>query len=415
MDKFYTHTLGCKVNQAETDEISGKLVKKGLKQVGMNQSPDWCIINTCTVTSHTDKKVRQAIRKIKKACPRAMLVVTGCFAELNREFLEKEGAHLVVANRDKMDIGNLVQAKKDCKSIPGGMHSRPMVKVQDGCQQFCSYCIVPLVRGGYRSVAPQQAVNMVKQAAGSGYQEAVITGIHLGRYGIDLAGDYGLEDLIEDILAKTDIKRIRLSSIEIGEVTDGLLNLMAGSGSRICDHLHIPLQSGSNRILESMGRPYSREYFFNRIARITEIMPSVSITTDLMVGFPGEGEDDFMQTMEAARKASFSKLHVFKYSRRKKTAAAGMGGHVPEELKKARSRQLVMLGEELRGRYLAKNTGKALQVVLERRDLDLCTGMSGNYIKVFFKPAGGLRKGRIYEVFTESMYANGLWGKIYGT
>jgi len=402
MDKFYTHTLGCKVNQAETDMIIRKLVKQGYRHVGLHQSPDWCIINTCTVTSQSDKKVRQIVRKVKKTNPQAKLVVTGCFAELNRDFLKKEGVHFVIGNRDKLDISCMAKEKGPCESQPVGMHARPLVKVQDGCQQFCSYCIVPLVRGKYRSVDPEEVLAMVKLIAASGYQEAVITGIHLGKYGIDLEKSYGLTELVEDILDKTDIKRIRLSSIEIREVTDELVALMAGN-KRICPHLHIPLQSGSNRVLSAMGRPYSIEYFLGRIEKIKKSLPSVAITTDVMVGFPGESEDDFKQTMEAAGKASFSKLHVFKYSKRAKTPAAKMGGHVPEKVKKARSKQLDLLGKELRGRFLEKNRGKTLEVVLEKIKPDLCAGTSENYIKVFFKPVRGLEKGKIYKVFTESM------------
>ncbi len=412
MDKFYAQTLGCKVNQAETDMIAGELEQAGLRQVGLDQYPDWCILNTCTVTSQADKKVRQAIRKIKKTCSCSKLVVTGCFTELNRDFLEKEGIPFIIGNRDKMAISSIIKKGKPEVSLTGGAHTRPLIKVQDGCEQNCSYCIVPLVRGKYRSVDAEKVMSMVKQASAMGHGEIVLTGINLGKYGVDLGKNYDLANLIKHILKKTAVERIRLSSIEIGEVTDDLLGLMAAHNKRICSHLHIPLQSGSNKVLKSMGRPYSVGYFMRSIGKIKQTLPGVSITTDIMAGFPGESEKDFIQTLEVIREISFSKLHIFKYSVRGKTRAAGMGNHVPEVIKKARSKQLAQLAGQLRASYLNNNTGKVLNTVLEETEPGLCSGTSDNYIKVFFKPARGLKRGSIYNIFTENIYKNGLWGKI---
>ncbi len=411
MDKFYIDTLGCKVNQAETDLITDELARKGLEPVGLGQSPDWCIINTCTVTSQTDKKVRQAIRKAKKTNPGARLLVTGCFAELNPDFLAREGVHHVVGNKEKMNISSIVS--------PGGhtgvsfceSRSRPLVKVQDGCRQFCTYCIVPLVRGDYFSVPKEKVIGMVKNARDNGFQEVVLTGIHLGKYGIDLK-EFTLEGLLQDILNKTDIKRIRLSSIEIGEITEGLIKLMDDAGGRICSHLHIPLQSGSDEVLRSMGRPYKSKQFLDRLKKVKAGIPGIGITTDVMVGFPKESEYDFNKTLEAVMNASFSKVHVFRYSRRDKTPAAEMEGQVPDGIKKLRSSRLAKLGDSLREDYLKKNRGKVLEVVLEKRCRAAASGTSSNFIKVSFKPKKGLKKGKIYKVFTESMYGNGLWGKI---
>ncbi len=412
MDKFYIHTLGCKVNQAETDMIAEELAQKGLQAVDLDQDPDWCIMNTCTVTAAADKKARQAVRKVKKTCPQAKLVVTGCFAELHGDYLKKEGVHVVLGNQDKMAISALIKKQKGSPAPMVG-HARPLVKVQDGCRQNCSYCIVPAVRGGYRSTPPQEVVARVNRAACSGYGEVVLTGIHLGKYGVDLGKDCCLEDLVCTILDQTPIGRIRLSAVEIAEVTEGLLDLMAGQPQRICSHLHIPLQSGSNKILHAMGRPYSREFFLTRVEKIRQILPDVALTTDVMVGFPKESEDDYRLTAEAVREISFSKLHVFQYSKRKGTSAAELDGQIPAPIKKNRSRHLSQLGNTLRARFLQNNTGKRLAVVLEQIDGGLGRGTSENYIRVSLNPAPGMQKGKIYDVLAKSVSGKGLRGTIF--
>ncbi|MCG9480051.1 MAG: MiaB/RimO family radical SAM methylthiotransferase, partial [Actinomycetia bacterium] len=342
-NKFYIHTLGCKVNQAESDIIISLLLGAGWRMVELDKSPDWCIINTCTVTSQSDKKVRQVIHKARRVNPGAKLAVSGCYAELNQDKLEQMGADLVLKNKDKLNIVNHILNKKgeaDCSQVDNpGLHTRPLVKIQDGCRQFCSYCIVPVVRGSYHSQPPEQVIGYIKKLVSLGYQEVVLTGIHIGRYGLDFNNNYGLSALLEDILNSTSVGRVRISSIEIGEIDSGLVSLMAENGGRVCRHLHIPLQSGSDRILGLMNRPYSSGYFLKRLAWIRKAVPEVAVSTDVMVGFPGETREDFQNPLEAVKAAGFSKLHVFKYSKRAKTLAASMPDQILPPEKKLRSRQ----------------------------------------------------------------------------
>ena len=435
--KFSTATFGCKTNQSESDKITAELLSYGLSLVEYTEDPDFMIINTCTVTSISDKKARQFIRKVKITTPAAKIIVTGCFVDLNSNFLKENGIIHVFPNDKKDEITKFIKNEvsfkgetmgNDNKPDSMGKHTREFIKIQDGCEQNCSYCIVPYVRNKYKSEKPAEIISNVTHACSTGIEEIVITGIHIGKYGIDFKNDSNnsiddilfseldLNKLCRLLIKKTAIKRIRLSSIEINEITPDLLNLMHESGI-IAKHLHIPLQSGSSKILKKMGRPYDMNYFFEKTALIRETIGDIALTTDIIVGFPGECESDFNETLDAVKKINFSKVHVFKYSQRKLTPAAIMNGQIREEIKNERSLRLRKTSSELRDQFINTNKGKILQAVVEKIDYikNEAGGMSGNYIKVYFAPVSEdkeVKIGRIVKVKTNLSYLDGLKGEI---
>jgi threonylcarbamoyladenosine tRNA methylthiotransferase MtaB len=445
--KFSVDTLGCKVNQSESDFIVKELQKRGMEPVFWGEHPDFCIINTCTVTSQSDRKVRQIIRRIKSQNKNSKIIVTGCFVVFNKKFLEDCGIDFIVENRNKNKMPGLIReiiAQREVQEVTGQeessregidfpgssrladqMHSRPLVKIQGGCEQNCTYCIVPKVRGRYKSIPYEEILDKIKDLKKDGFEEIVLTGIHIGKYGIDFSnGNSGagnkisnLTDLLGVIVGDTGIKRIRISSIEVGEINSGLLDILKGNSERFARHLHIPLQSGSDRILKLMGRPYTAEYYLKKMEMIGRIFPDITLTTDVMVGFPGESEEDFIQTVNIVKNIAFSKIHVFKFSKRKHTPAYWMGNQVGEEIKSRRSEIIRNVGDELRSNYLKRNIGKLLNVVCEEMGIDnnTASGTSENYIKIYFKmdkEKFPLLKGRILRVTIDSEYKNGLWGVL---
>ncbi len=442
--KFSVDTLGCKVNLSESDFIIKGLQKKGMELAPWDENPDFCIINTCTVTSQSDRKVRQMIRKVKSQNKNSKIIVTGCFVVFNKEFLKDCGIDFIVENRDKNKIPDLIRetvAHGEIRKVPeqkepdkkgfnfytypraSQIHSRPLIKIQDGCEQNCTYCIVPKVRGKYKSIPCSEVLDRIRDLQRDGFEEVVLTGIHIGKYGNDSKssnpsseGKVGnLADLLERIMEDTDVKRIRISSIEVGEINRRLLDILERNKGRFARHLHIPLQSGSNRVLKLMGRPYTAEYYLRKIEMIGRIFPGIALATDVMVGFPGESEEDFIQTVKMIEKINFSKIHVFKFSKRKHTTAYWMSNQIGEEVKSRRSEIIRKIGDKLRSDYLKRNIGKLLNVVCEEMDIDnnIMSGTSENYIRVYFKmdkKKFPLLKGKILEVAASSEYKNGLWG-----
>jgi threonylcarbamoyladenosine tRNA methylthiotransferase MtaB len=432
--KFSIDTLGCKVNHSESDFITRELLKRGLEPVSWRDHPDFCIINTCTVTSQSDKKTRQLIRRIRTRNKSSRVIVTGCFVVYNREFLESQGVDRVISNKDKSRIAELIvkeaKIKKDLDDIKpvssilsDYLHSRPMIKIQDGCQQKCSYCIVPKVRGKYKSIPFHKILRDIKNFHRDGFEEVVLTGVNMGKYGIDLGNsisDKGgkvssFAELLGKIAAGTEVKRIRISSIEVNDIDSSLIGVLKNNSDRFVHHLHIPLQSGSNRVLGLMRRPYNAQYYIKRIKAIQHIFPDITFTTDVMVGFPGEDDRDFMQTVEMVKEVNFSKVHVFKFSKRTGTEACLLGGQVSEEVKFERSKILRDIGSCLRDAHIKGNIGKSLDVVCEKVSdkINIIRGTSENYIKVYFskekKDFSSLR-GRIVKIITTSKCRNGLWG-----
>jgi len=436
--RFSINTLGCRANLCESDEISSELERSGLQKVDYREGrPQFCIINTCTITSETDRKVRQLLRRIKKANPDAKMAVTGCFVRQNRSFLEDNKVDLIIDNEKKEDIYHMaleiVKIMKDGhtrviqRQKPDSInnsqsdpriwyHSRPMVKIQDGCEQYCSYCIIPFTRGKYRSVNSESVINKVRKLGKAGFDEIVLTGINIGKYGLDIKGKRDLPRLLEQLINKTDIKRIRISSIEVNDINDRFLSVISGNSERFARHLHIPLQSGSDSILKSMRRPYSSKFFMGKISKIRESLTDIAITTDVMVGFPGETEEDFSDSLNFVEEAGFVRLHVFKFSSRPGTAASRMNNKVEAFIKSERSRSIRELGMRLRNKYIGYNIGKNLDVVVEKLDMvdGLLSGISGNYIKVYFRNVNDYSKlrGKIIRLKTEKKFRDGLLAAV---
>ncbi len=434
---FSINTLGCKVNQSESDYISAELQKRGFLLVSSDENPDFCIINTCTVTSMSDKKVRQLVRRLKSENKRSKIIVTGCFVVFNKKFLRDSGVDFIVGNKDKMKIPDLISdvpGKRninDIKSSSKGvllsgnmLHSRPMVKIQDGCEQNCTYCIIPKVRGGYKSVLSAEVLEKIKELENNNFEEVVLTGINIGKYGIDFnrnssksGSETGnLAGLLNKIFELTGIKRIRLSSIEINDINAGVLDILKSNEVRFASHLHIPLQSGSDKILRLMARPYNSEYFLKKVNLVKKFFPEIALTTDVMVGFPGEEEGDFEHTLNIVKKSGFSKVHVFKFSGRERTPAFRMPGQVDEVSKSLRSKIMRSLGDELRNIYIKDNIGRTLGVICEKIGEDnIVSGTSGNYIKVYFKSDSAEFRnleGKMVKISTNSLYEKGLIGNI---
>lgn len=448
--RFKVITFGCKTNQSESDEIIRGLLSYGFKLVESDEKFDFIIINTCTVTSMADKKVRQFLRSIKQSNPDAKIIVTGCFVKFNDEFLKNEGIDNVFLNENKDEIVNFLKNKyinkinNDFYNLKSknlnenvknqlnliGKHTREFIKIQDGCEQGCSYCIIPYVRNKYKSEDPKKVIFDIEQSIKAGIEEIVLTGIHIGKYGVDFKAndeiaidnikysDLNLKLLIEIILKNTNIKRIRLSSIEINEIDEDFLFLIKDN-NRIAKHLHIPLQSASNKILKSMKRPYDKDTFYNKISKIKEIIPDITLTTDIIVGFPSEDEEDFKETLNAVKDINFSKVHVFKYSKRKFTLAAQMDFQVSEQIKNERSFKLRELASQLRTNFISSNIGKILEVAIENVNYSkgYLSGMSENYIKVYIpienlKDNFNLKIGKIFKVKAVNFYLDGLLGNI---
>ncbi len=374
-------TLGCKANQAESLTIETGLRTHGFRVVELSEKPELCIINTCSVTSRSDYQSRQLIRKARRAG--AKVIVTGCYSELNRDYVQgMDGVAKVLNNTNKFSIINELTGKTEDNplSFEHLNKARLFLKVQDGCNYSCSYCIIPRARGRSRSVAAGAIIDQINAASGI-YNEVVLTGIHLGLYGYDLRPRARLSNLLKTILSKTAIKRIRLSSLGITEISDDLLDIIMDD--RVCKHLHIPLQSGDDRILRFMNRAYSSGVFLKGIERIYSRIPDISIGTDVIVGFPGEGEVEFNNTKRLLEMTPFSYLHIFPFSPRPGTVASKMrmGGNPRTRNQRcAVLRELGMLKKE---DFMRRQIGKTLDLLIERRiDNGCCLGTTGNYLKV---------------------------------
>ena len=374
-------TLGCKVNQAESSQIAAELLSHGCKVVDLDGRPDLCIINTCSVTSKSDYQSKQLIRRAAKTGSK--IIVTGCYSELNGEAVRSmDGVTAVVANNKKESIINKLCNITSCKDIRPGRNykSRHFIKVQDGCDNACSYCIIPKARGRSRSRKMNEIIEEIGSLEGS-YNEVVITGIHLGMYGYDLVPKVKLSVLIRSILLKTKMQRIRLSSLEINEIDEELMELI--QEKRICNHLHIPLQSGDNKILGMMNRKYNSLQFKDKLLSIAGRLPGVSIGTDIIAGFPGEGENEFENTRKLLEKAPISYAHVFPFSARKGTMAFEMKPRLNDLTIKKRCEILRTLGKKKKNDYMHNQTGKILDMIVEEIDEEgYCTGTTANYLRV---------------------------------
>jgi threonylcarbamoyladenosine tRNA methylthiotransferase MtaB len=419
------HTLGCKVNQVETEQIKDELISNGYQVIDFSQPADLYIINTCTVTHVSDRKSRAVIRRALKANPEATVVVTGCMAELEPEKIASmKGVNLIVGNRDKHRIAQIIdsqsQEPKDTliirepicsqESLAPVFYSdrhertRAFVKIQDGCQSFCTYCIVPYTRGPVRSKKPDDVVQEIKQLVNLGYREVVLTGIHTGQYGRSMPG-WSLDQLLEKILESVPGHyRIRLSSIELGEISDRLIQLMKND-TRLCRHLHIPLQSGSDAVLKRMARRYNRDEYRSKVLEIAELVPGIGFAADVMVGFPGETDADFDQTVDLIQNLPLLDLHVFKYSPRPGTPAASFPDQVDERLKSKRSNGLISIARQKHTEFIERQIGQSLTVLVEECQSGRCNGFSDNYIDIEFSSPHDLC-GQFVDVVLEGIYRN---------
>ena len=414
--KVGIYTLGCKVNTYESEFIISLFKNRGYQIEDFNKECDIYIINTCTVTNQSDRKDRKIINSVKNKD--ACLVVCGCFVESAKEY-NYEGVDVVIGNYNKSQIVDLVEEhlktkkqiikKENIMQVPfenmeitnSETRTRAFVKIQDGCENYCSYCIIPFVRGKCRSKDKDTVIREITNLVNNNYKEIVLTGIHTGNYGVDLGLSFST--LLEEILTIPNLKRLRISSIEITELDDKFLNLL--QNNILCNHLHIPLQSGSNKILKLMNRKYTKEEFKKYIEKIRKIRPNISITTDVIVGFPNETEEDFQESLEFIKDINFSKVHVFPYSKRDGTKAARMNGHINGTIKKERTKKLLDLSNHLEEAYYQNNIDKKEKVLIEKIEQGYAYGHTSNYL--YLKLQGNYQKNNIYEItIKEEMFAN---------
>lgn len=394
--KVAIQSLGCKVNLYESEYITDQFQKAGYEIVPFQEIADVYIINTCSVTNTSDVKSRKVIHQAIRRNPDACIVAIGCFIEANHDYHE-DGVDILLGNANKSKVLEYVERYWQTKQkanyfvmpIPEKFddmtmstflgRTRAFIKIQDGCENFCSYCIIPYVRGKCRSKNFQTVLEEIQNYVQHGYKEVVLTGIHTGNYGVDLGTDFAA--LLREIVKINGLVRLRISSIEITELTDEVLQIIRDNDV-IVDHLHIPLQAGSDKILRLMNRKYDLAYFKQKMEQIREIRPDISLTTDIIVGFPSETEEDFQDTLSFVRKVQFSKVHVFPYSRRSGTVAADMAEQVPGDVKKDRVRRLLALSKELETKYMKKFIGKTLPVLMEVNRTDYSLGHTSNYLLV---------------------------------
>ncbi|MCA9211698.1 MAG: tRNA (N(6)-L-threonylcarbamoyladenosine(37)-C(2))-methylthiotransferase MtaB [Planctomycetales bacterium] len=387
-----TLTLGCKVNQYETEFVRQGLLDAGYSDAPDDQPADLCIVNTCTVTNEGDSKSRQAIRKLSRQNPDAKIVVMGCYATRDPQAIaELPGVVEVVT--DKRELPDLL-GRFGVVDIPNGISTfgdrhRAYVKVQDGCLLRCSYCIIPKVRPEMYSRSLSEILDEIRRLVDNGYREIVLTGIHLGHYGVDW--NFGkpksewtrLSTLLREIVKLHGQFRVRLSSIEATEVTRELLELMGEYSDKICSHLHICLQSGSDSVLRRMRRRWGAKRFLDRCSLVRETLDRPAITTDIIVGFPGETDEEFMETCDTARRAAFSKIHMFPFSVRRNTPAATMPGQISKAIKSARGKELAKIESETRSSYFQSLIGTLEEVMIESLDPNDPTrsvGTSNRYV-----------------------------------
>lgn len=393
-------TLGCKVNQYETNAMMQKMIEAGYEVVDFETKADIYIINTCTVTNMADKKSRQMLRRVKEINPEAILVAVGCYAQVAKEKLEQiPEIDLILGINEKNDIVKYVEQASKNIYVSDVLHqtefldfgdvtytekTRAVIKVQDGCNQFCSYCIIPYARGRIRSRKPESVIKEITDVAKEGIKEVVITGIHIASYGKDFNTEYRLIDLLEEIQKVDGIQRIRLGSLEPTLITEEFVTRLKKL-SKICDHFHLSLQSGCDETLKRMNRKYTTDQFRHVVELLRNAYPEVHLTTDVIVGFPGETEEEFNKTYEFLKEIKFYKMHVFKYSPRSGTVAAKMPNQIDGNIKEERSNKLIELSDENEKEYNQKYIGKEVEVLLEEREGEYLKGHTTNYMVVKMK------------------------------
>ncbi|MEH7353206.1 tRNA (N(6)-L-threonylcarbamoyladenosine(37)-C(2))-methylthiotransferase MtaB [Neobacillus drentensis] len=415
------HTLGCKVNHYETEAIWQLFKQEGYERVDFESNSDVYIINTCTVTNTGDKKSRQVIRRAVRKNPDAVICVTGCYAQTSpAEIMAIPGVDIVVGTQDRVKMLDYIEQYKAERQPINGVgnimknrvyeeldvpsftdRTRASLKIQEGCNNFCTFCIIPWARGLMRSRDPKEVIHQAQQLVDAGYKEIVLTGIHTGGYGEDMK-DYNLAMLLRDLEANVKgLERLRISSIEASQITDEVIEVINRSNI-VVRHLHIPIQSGSNSVLKRMRRKYTMEFFGERLDRLKEVLSGLAVTSDVIVGFPGETEEEFMETYNFIKDHKFSELHVFPYSKRTGTPAARMEDQVDEEVKNERVHRLISLSDQLAKEYASLFEGEVLEVIPEEEykedaNSGKYVGYTDNYLKVVF-PATEDMVGKIVKV-----------------
>mgnify|MGYP004620658355 CR=1 FL=1 len=414
-------SLGCKVNIYESELVTNILKNNNYTVVDFEDKADIYIINTCSVTNESDKKSRKMINRAKKNNPAAIIIVMGCYSQVNAEDIDVD---IVLGNKDKSKIVEIIEEyikTKQKKKIIYDLtkvdfekmeitnfdsHTRAFVKIQDGCNAFCSYCIIPYVRGRVRSKDPEDVIKEVTTLVEKGYKEIVLTGIHTGRYGTDI--NTNLEELLNKLVNIPNIYRIRLSSIEINEITPGIKELLK-ENKVMAKHLHIPLQSGSNKILKLMNRRYNKEEFLSMVDNLKDI-PNISLTTDLIVGFPNEDEEEFNETIDTLKEIGFTKIHTFPYSKRKGTPAAIMDNQVFPEEKKKRVHRILDLSNKYEHNFYESKIGKIYDGVVEIHSNGTTIVHTSNFIPVIINDI--VEEGTIVDVKIEKVEDLKVYGRI---
>ena len=416
--KVALDTLGCKVNQAETELLARQFTEAGYRLVSLLDEADVYIVNTCTVTHIADAKSRRLLRLAHRRNPDALVVATGCYAQrAPQELVQIEGVSLVVGNDEKPHLRQLLQ-ESGCLSSPTSvqegstinhhpaLRTRAFIKVQDGCSSFCSYCIVPLVRGREKSLPVDRVVAEVRFRVANGSKEVVLTGTEIGSYsdnGISLQG------LLEHILAETDVTRLRLSSLQPQEVSPELIGLWRDR--RLCPHFHLSLQSGSDGVLGRMKRRYLTSDYQGAVSLIRALVPRVAVTTDVIIGFPGETEEEFAESYDFCRQSGFAKVHVFAYSLRSGTQAARLPHQIGDRVKKERSQKMLALARESARNFRQQYLGKTMPVLWEKQSDGLWSGLTDNYIRVYTRSNEDLTN-KLLPVKLVEIRGGGVWGEV---
>ncbi len=413
--KVALDSLGCKLNQAEMELLARQLARAGYRLVSAVDEADVYILNTCTVTHIADRKSRHQLRLAHRQNPDARLVAIGCYAERSpQELAQIEGVDLVLGNEQKPYLLQRLH-ESGCLSRPlsirtnchyNGCRTRAFIKVQDGCNNFCAYCIVPLVRGSEKSVPVDQVITEVRQRLAEGCKEVVLTGTEIGSYRCD---GVNLRKLLGHILAETGVIRLRLSSLQSQELSPELIGLW--HDRRLCPHFHMSLQSGSNEVLKRMKRRYTTADYQQVVSLIRKVVPEAAITTDIIVGFPGETEAEFQESYELCRRMEFARIHVFPYSPRQGTEAAQMPHQVGSQLKKQRSQKMLTLARESAQNFSRQFLGRTMMVLWEKQTGGIWSGLTDNYIKVYARSSEALNN-KLLPVKLVEIRGDGVWGRM---
>lgn len=426
--KYIIYTLGCKVNQYETQAIEALLVSRGHKPCAEGEIADAVIVNTCAVTAEAGRKSRQAIHRLREENPGAVAAVLGCYSQLSPDAVQKLGADIVYGTADRLKLIDAVEKavatgegekaldkpfeRRVFEELPAGAvsgHTRALLKIQDGCVNFCSYCIIPYTRGRVRSLPMEAAVRQAAELDRQGYRELVITGIEIASYGVDLPGKPDLADVVCAIADAAPHMRLRLGSIEPSVITEDFCKKIAACGS-VCRHFHLSLQSGCDATLKAMNRKYDTARFYEAMQLLRRYFPDCGMTCDVIVGFPGESEEHQRQTLDFLKKAQFSDAHIFPYSRRPGTPADKMNGQIDRATKAKRSKQARTVVAETRSAFLESMIGKALPVLFETKEGECWQGHSDNYLEV--RAEGENLRGTVHNVRIDAVSEGILVGNV---